>query len=386
MIPSLLIVSAALVLAALPVFLVGGLAVQIRAEMGFSEAALGAAVTGAFAVAALFAPLGGRLADRMGARAAVITGSALSVIAIAGIGGVASTWLHLAALLVVAGLAFTFTDPGLAILVVRSVPYQRQGLTFGVKEASIPSATLLAGLAVPTVAVTVGWRWAFLAGLIPLTAVMALLPRVDLAGSGGGQRSEVVAGVGEASSSRGLLLVAAAVALGSGAGSGIGIFLTESAVSMGFSVSTAGFLLAGGSVAGILARVLTGILADRSGREQLGVMFWMLGAGSAAMALGATGVGFLVVVGTIGAFAGGWGWSGLLFLVLVRANPLSPGAAAGVGLAGLGVGNAAGPLLFGVVAQTFSFEAAWAMASASAATAALLIRVARPRFSTPTAT
>lgn len=377
MIPSLLIVSAALVLNALPVFLVGGLAVQIRAEMGFSEAALGAAVTGAFAAAALFAPIVGRLADRMGSRAAVATGSLMSVLALAGIGGVASSWWQLAVLLLLAGLAFAFTDPGLAILVVRTVPHRRQGLTFGVKEASIPTATLLAGLAVPLLAVTVGWRWAFLAGLAPMAVVVYLLPRLEIPRRRRESGTDSTASGG--ASSRSLVLVAAAVALGSGAGSGIGVFLTQSAVAMGFSVPGAGLLLAAGSVAGILARVITGVLADRTGREQLGVIFWMMSVGAAAMAIGATGVSLLVAVGTLGAFAGGWGWTGLMFLSLVRANPLSPGAAAGIGLTGLGLGNAVGPLLFGLVAQGVSFKAAWVLASLLAAAAALLIRVARRR-------
>ena len=43
------------------------------------------------------------------------------------------------------------------------VPARRQGLSFGVKQAAIPVSTLLAGAAVPTVALTAGWRWAFVA-------------------------------------------------------------------------------------------------------------------------------------------------------------------------------------------------------------------------------
>ena len=55
----------------------------------------------------------------------------------------------------------------------RSVPAHRLGLSFGVKQAAIPLATLLAGAAVPAVALTVGWRWAYViaSGL----AVLALL-------------------------------------------------------------------------------------------------------------------------------------------------------------------------------------------------------------------
>lgn len=43
-----------------------GLAAQIRAELGFGEAALGAALAGAFLIGACAAPLGGRVADRIG--------------------------------------------------------------------------------------------------------------------------------------------------------------------------------------------------------------------------------------------------------------------------------------------------------------------------------
>ena len=45
----------------------------------------------------------------------------------------------------------------------RHVPAHRQGLSFGVKQAAIPVSTLLAGAAVPTIALTAGWRWAFVA-------------------------------------------------------------------------------------------------------------------------------------------------------------------------------------------------------------------------------
>src|SRR5918996_1242316 len=65
-----------------------------------------------------------------------------------------------------------------------------------------------------------------------------------------------------------LLLTAVAAALGTTAASGVGIFLTDSAVSMGLSPANAGLLLATGSVAGIIARVGTGAMADRTGGPQ----------------------------------------------------------------------------------------------------------------------
>src|SRR5205823_1137887 len=61
------------------------------------------------------------------------------------------------------------------LTLARSVPAHRLGLSFGVKQAAIPLATLLAGAAVPAVALTVGWRWAYViaAGLAVLALVGA---------------------------------------------------------------------------------------------------------------------------------------------------------------------------------------------------------------------
>lgn len=382
---TLFVVSFGLVLAALPVFLVGGLAVQIRAELGFSETELGAAVTTAFLLAAAAGPIGGRISDRIGARAAVMVGSLMSVAAMAGIGLGARNLAHVVLSLAVAGVAFAFTDPGLAIFVTRAVPPQRRGLAFGVKEASIPISTLAAGLAVPAIALTAGWRWAFLIGVVPLVGLAILLPRSQLdqpltATPGEDHHRRKI----EGSPRRALRTAATAAALGTAAASGVTVFLTESAVAMGLSPAGAGFLLAGGSIAGVITRVAAGIWADRQGGEQLGLIAVLLGLGGVSMLIGATGTGVLLVVGTVGAFAGGWGWSGLFFLSLVRVRPDAPGAASGIGLTGLAIGNALGPLLFGVTAQTLSFSWAWLGAALMVSTAALLMRRSHLVLRTPT--
>lgn len=377
----MIVVSASLVLAALPVFLVGGLAVQIRSDLGFSESALGAAVTIGFAAGALAAPFGGRIADRLGPRTSLYTGAFLAVVALLGIGLVADTWVVLVLFLVVTGLAVAVTDPGLAILVGRAIRPQRQGLAFGIKEASIPAATLVAGLAVPAIALTVGWRWAFGIGVLPLLVVIFLLPRVvrdsEPVSSVAKQSTEVAVGP---SRRRAILLSAIAAALGTAAASGVGVFLTESAVAMGMTQGNAGFLLAVGSGAGIVARISAGVVADRTGGPQFKLISLMLAVGAVTIALGGTGSTALLVVGTIGAFTGGWAWTGIFFLSLIKSSPSTPGAVAGIGTFSLGVGNASGPLLFGLVAQNVSFAAAWLVAGIAAGIAAIFMAAARRQF------
>lgn len=376
---SLVLVASGLVLAALPLFMVGGLAVQIRADLGFSESALGAALTTGFVVGAVSAPFGGRLADRVGHRTALYLGTSLSGLSLLGLGVFTDSLVRLVAFLSVAGLAVAITDPGLAILVDSSITREKHGLAFGLKEASIPAATLAAGAAVPAIALTAGWRWAFMVGLIPLTIVIALLSRIPATAKSDEEpehRTKAAASSPTAPS-RAIVLTAVAAALGTTAASGVGVFLTESAVAMGVSPGAAGILLAVGSVAGIITRIATGVSADRSGRARFRVIAAMLAIGAVTIALGGSGNNVLLIIGTVGAFSGGWGWTGLYFLSLLRASPSNPGAVSGIGTAGLGVGNAAGPILFGIAAESISFQAAWLGAGVVAAVGAVLMLVAR---------
>lgn len=378
----MIVVASGLVLAALPLFMVGGLAVQIKDEFGLSETALGSAATVGFLVAALSAPFAGRLADRIGPKAAIYLGTSMSVLSLIGLGLFTEGWAGLVGFLSLCGVAVAITDPGLAILVNRAIPVARQGLAFGVKEASIPAATLAAGVAVPTIALTVGWRWAFTLGAIPWMAILLLLPSVhpEPATPQLATAPDPARPAPRTPRRSALVVAAVAASFGTGAASGVGIFLTDSAVAMGLTPAGAGILLAVGSVAGIIARVGTGILADRSGGPQFRLISMMLAFGAATIALGGTGVAWLLVVGTVGAFTGGWAWTGLFFLSLIRTHPDRPGAVAGIGTLGLGMGNAAGPLVFGAVAQAWSYGVSWVVAGAMAAAGAALMTMARRRF------
>ena len=63
---------------------------------------------------------------------------------------------------------------------------------------------------------------------------------------------------------------------------------------------------------------------------------------------------------------------GLAFLAAVRLLPSRPARAAGVILAGLSIGGASGPLVFGAVASSLGYRASWSAAAVSTAIAAAL--------------
>ena len=358
----------------LPAFLTGGLAVQVRGDMGFGEAALGLAVAVFFVASSVLSAPMGRVVERIGAHRGMRLAAAGSAAALLGVALLARSWSGLVACLLLGGLANAVSHPATHLYLAREVPAGRQGLSFGIKQSAIPAATLLAGLAVPAVALTFGWRWAF-AGGAALALVVALLAPAGEAPAGGGRRiKEARAGDVRTAS---LVLLALGIGLGSTAATPLGAFVVESSVAAGIREGNAGLLLALGSAVGIVVRVTLGHLADGMSGGRLRLVAAMLGVGVVGFVLLATGAGSLLVIGTLLAFGAGWGWPGLFNFAVVRSNPGAPAAATGITQTGASGGAALGPLLFGVVVEASSYGVAWLACGAMALAALVAILLGR---------
>jgi nitrate/nitrite transporter NarK len=298
----------------MPVFLVGGLAVQISGDLGLTRAGLGLAVAVYFGVTALGSLPVGALVERLGSartgRAAVLlAGAAMLAIALA-----ARSVPLLLLLLAVAATANSLGQLSSNASLAQWVPPRRHGISFGAKQSAIPLSTLLAGLAVPAVALTVGWRWAFGLGALLAVGALALVPP-----DGRGARAREGGRVGAA-----LALLGVAAALAAGAANALGAFLVDSAVARGLAQSTAGLILTLGSTVCVAARLTVGWVADRYGRGHLGLVAGLLGVGGAGVALlGAPGraalaVGVLLGFGLLAAHAGyptAWTVAGLAMVL-----------------------------------------------------------------------
>jgi MFS family permease len=346
----------------LPAFLTGGLAVQVRGELTFGAAALGLAVAAFFVTSSLASAVMGRVVERIGSHRGMrlaATGSAASLLGVALFAG---SWTGLVACLVLGGLANAVSHPAANLSLAREVPATRQGLSFGIKQAAIPVATLLAGLAVPTIAVTLGWRWAFAGGAALALAVAFLVPA-------GAPKSVVrrPRETGEKDARTGpLFLLALGIGLGSTAATPLGAFLVESSVAAGLRVETAGLLLAAGSAVSIVVRILFGRLADGMSGGRLLLVAAMLATGVAGFVMLATGKVALILPGALLAFAAGWGWPGLFNFAVVKTSPGAPAAATGITQTGASGGAAVGPLVFGLVTEAASFDVAWLVCGAFA--------------------
>jgi MFS family permease len=261
----------------------------------------------------------------------------------------------LLALLAVAGLSNAVTQPAINLFMADQVPLARQGVAFGIKQAAIPAAVLVSGLALPLLALPLGWRATFAicaAGVLAVAVVVwrgatsfGPVPRRDPAPR----------------PSRALIVTALGAALASAGPNSLGAYLVASAVDVGIAEGVAGLLAAAGSVTALLSRVALGERADRRRDYGFAAVVTLLVSGSVGFALLASGAEVLFVIGVFVAFALGWGWPGLFNLAVVHLNRSAPGAATGVTQTGIYVGAAAGPAAYGLVSEKFGYSTAWAV-------------------------
>ena len=379
------------VTAVLPSFLVGALAVQIRADLDFDATGLGLAL-GAFGLAAaLSSALLGHLVERIGPHRAMRIASVTATVAMVAIAAWASSLISLAAFLVVAGVANALAQPAANALVARGVPAARHGVAFGIKQAGMPSAALLAGATVPLLALTVGWRWAFVAGGAIGLGSLAVVPRAgartarasaptDPGEHDAEDRDDSTGRTGGGASARTLVVLTVGVGLGATAASALVTFLVSGAVHVGIGPGPAGWLLTAGSIIGISVRLRAGVLADRRAGRHLHIVSLMMLGGAGAYALFAFDVAWIYVVATALAFGTGWAWPGLFNFAVVRARPDGPGAATGLTQTGTYIGLVVGPLVFGAVVDAASYTVAWLVTSGFALAAAGTITAGRRRI------
>jgi predicted MFS family arabinose efflux permease len=263
-------------------------------------------------------------------------------------------------------------------MVASHVPRHRFGLAFAVKQSGIPLATLLAGLAVPAIALTIGWRYGYaVAAALALGA--ALLPPPDRPVAQRRPERPV-----PAPARRPLWALALALSSAVVAATSIGAFGASAGVAIGLPEGTAGLLVAAGGLAGLTIRLLAGILADRVDTDALTGVALLIAAGAVGWALMAAG--FAVqsavpyVTGLLIANAFGWGWPGLLHLSVARRFPTATAAASGVTQTGVSAGLLVGPLLLGVVIGRSGWFSAWSLAAGAALAAAAAVVALRRRL------
>lgn len=362
--------------AVIPAFLTGSMAVGIRAEFGLGPAALGFAIAWFFVTTSVMTTTLGRLADGVASRTSLTLGASLSAVALLAIGA-AQNYLMLVLALTLGGIANATSQPAVNAALSRRIPAERLGLAFGVKQSAIPAATLLGGLAVPTLGVWVGWRgtFAIASGLAVIGAIVvwstgdrterpARRRRLPLRTAQANLDSLIILTFG------GLLAAAASTSLGA--------FMVDAAVESGIAESRAGLIAAVASGIGLASRVFIGWYADQhplTSRYRMITLLVVMGV--PGFLLLATGIPVLYLTGATLAYAAGWGWTGLFHYTVVSQNPTMPATSTGVIQTGLSFGAGMGPLVMGAVSQAFGYPTGWLTAAGLGITGAAFFAYGR---------
>ncbi len=338
---------------------------------------LGAVNTG---VGAVFAPALGRLADRMGARRAMM---AVVVVSAAGLVLSAAAfdyWLLVVASAVAGipqGAGNTVTNK----VIAEEVPTEAQGAVTGVKQSGVQLAVFLSGALLPASAATIGWRPALLVMAAITSATLVVMWWRFPPGAVVDATTGVVERGGEAKPPLDPFVYRVALyalALGMTAGGVTRFYPLFAQEVLGFTEARAGLAVSLTGLAAIVARLVWARLVDRVVPSATALRMLAIGA--------AITTGLLLVAESVA----GWilwptvllaaftvvAWNVVAMLSVIRLVPTrQSGQATGVVLMGfLGGLTVSAPLVGFAVDRLDSYRPAWVALGALAVVGAVIVR------------
>jgi len=150
---------ATMILGPIPMMLPAVMAVDLIAALQITTGAFSVALTANTIVAALFAPLSGRLTDRVGPKLSTVLTIATAGIGMFGMAFATNLWVLMASA-GFAGLGQGWCNPATNKLIAERVPAGRRGTITGLKQSGVMFGIFLSGSTLPTLAVWFGWRTA----------------------------------------------------------------------------------------------------------------------------------------------------------------------------------------------------------------------------------
>ena len=355
----------------------------MRAEFEASRAVLGMYVSLLYLVSAALAVFSGYVADRLGAKRALVWGVA-TLGSLVVLHTLASTFSLLLVLAVLSGVGFSIIGPGSNKVVAEQFSADNRGTPMGLIFVGWSAGGLLGAMLLPTLGALFGWRVAAVVVGITMLVVIGVFKaayRDDSRPDGApGAPENPAGGPGESPSFREgfsaligdrdvLLVCMVGLVLGSISGTMAAHYTLYLHLDYGYSEALAGLgfaFLHAGSIAG---RPAWGIINDRllGGSERLG--FLLIHLSTVAVLLGLVGVSRFVempstaLLFTLTFLAGfcGRGWPGVLFAAVAkRVDIRSAGMAMGFALLFIRLGITVAPPLLGYVADlTGGYEMSW---------------------------
>lgn len=373
MVMSILVVASS----AVGVMLLGAGIGDIGPDLNIGAGGLGVLTAVFFSAAAMTSSRAGRVVDRIGWQTALrINAALIGLLLLSTATLVRSAWT-MGIVLALMGATYSLANPAVNQALADHVHPTRRGSFFGLKHAGIPTATLVAGAAVPLIVLSFGWRSAYATAAVLAISTVVLVPRGEIAATAAHAEEDPRRTV-EPLPRSALRQLAVAGTLATIGVVGLSTFLVASLVDDGFTAGPAGWIQFGGALFSVAARVTYGIVTDQKGAKGFGTVAVLYGIGAAVYLswIPVSGVAFAVLV--VLAYGTAWGWPGLYTYSVVNANTATAAASSGISQAGVFAGAALGPLLLGQIIERAGFEASWAfIAGCLLAASAVMASVSR---------
>jgi len=333
----------------------------IKLDLGLSAFATGLVVAsfGLGRIAGAYAA--GVAADKLGEHRTLL------------VGGVATAAIVLVAapaplavfvpLMVLAGAAGASATPAGGRLVLLAFPRNRRGFALGIRQTGIPVAGLIAAAALPWIAHATSWRWSLAvaacvtaATAIPLLTLRSAPPPVRPKGP-----QEHVA------RSRDLLMLTAwGCLIVTGQYALVAFLALDLNQGAGLTLAEGSILVAVANVAGVIGRVLWGLVSDHhdgGSRKAYLLTINVVGLVGALLLFAVPPTAPIALIGVIVAIAGLAliGYQGLWITMIAEvAGPARVGAATGFAITFVAGAIAASPPLYGLVADLAgTYRAIW---------------------------
>jgi MFS family permease len=342
-------------------------------ELSFGPAVVGFIAGAYWAASSVTSLSSGSLVNRLSSGAIMVISGLLALLSLCGSVLVSPSWPWLLGWAALGGVANALGHPASNDLIRRDVPVRRRALSFGVKQAAVPAASIITGASIPLLLSQFGWRSAYAPGIVLVLGVVVaaiIVRRRSRATS----RADVVGRVPQVGIPMGarpfLLAVAATTFLAAAHSNSMGVFAVTGALERGLSADTTGLLLVLASATAVVVRTGVGYLADRGGDGSLRGVVALLAVGTVGLVIMSAETPGLFIVGWIFAFAGSWGWPGLIHYVVAHVMGAATPGATLVTQSGSYIGSALGPVLFGLAFSGLGAGIPWLLMAVCALLAA----------------
>lgn len=345
------------VVGVLPLYLTVAQSVRLQEELGFNRTQLGL-IVGAFYLMSSIASkrVGPTLARRGPSLGFRLSGLVTTTAAVAA-SMAPSGWVVLAVAMGLAGLGNAFGQIASNVVIAHVVAGHRRGLAFASKQSAVPVGAMIAGLAVPWLGLSMSWRISYVVPAVLGLVMMAVAPQFETVATVDGKAAR--------RTTPALAAFMVAAAIGGGIGNSLASFITDASVTRGFSEAGGARMLTVGSIVAITARLVVGMVADRRRRSGLAELVSLLGVAVIGLTLlgMSSGSEVLFVVAVLLAFAGSWGWQGVMFYTVINIIKMPAATATGAVAAGAYLGTVIVPPLIGGAVDRWSYEIVFQIAA-----------------------